>query len=68
YDGKAWVVYGHTPVKRPRIVNRTINIDTGCVFGNKLTGFRFPEHETVSVTSSMPYDASRFREDDGTQT
>lgn len=68
YEGKAWVVYGHTPVKRPRIVNRTINIDTVCVFGNKLTGFRFPEHETVSVTSSMPYDASRFREDDGTQT
>ncbi|MCY8857143.1 bis(5'-nucleosyl)-tetraphosphatase PrpE [Bacillus atrophaeus] len=62
YNGKAWVVYGHTPVKKPRIVNRTINIDTGCVFGNQLTAFRFPEHETVSVVSSMPYDESRFRE------
>ena len=55
------------PGKTPRIVNRTINIDTGCVFGNQLTGFRFPEHETVSVESSMPYDASRFREDHGRQ-
>nr|MDH3076600.1 bis(5'-nucleosyl)-tetraphosphatase PrpE [Bacillus velezensis] len=67
YEGKAWIVYGHTPVKRPRIVNRTINIDTGRVFGNQLTGFRFPEHETVSVESSMPYEASRFREDHGRQ-
>ncbi|KXZ13546.1 hypothetical protein AXI59_05060 [Bacillus nakamurai] len=65
YHGKAWVVYGHTPVKRPRIVNRTINIDTGCVFGNELTGFRFPEHETVSVKSWIPFDATRFREDAG---
>ncbi|MCG8395752.1 bis(5'-nucleosyl)-tetraphosphatase PrpE [Bacillus atrophaeus] len=62
YNGRAWVVYGHTPVKKPRTVNRTINIDTGCVFGNQLTAFRFPEHETVSVQSSMPYDQSRFRE------
>ncbi|MCY9072517.1 bis(5'-nucleosyl)-tetraphosphatase PrpE [Bacillus inaquosorum] len=61
YNGKAWVVYGHTPVKEPRKINRTINIDTGCVFGNKLTGFRFPEIETVSVPSSLPYDESRFR-------
>ncbi|MCY9124660.1 hypothetical protein MOE62_21385, partial [Bacillus inaquosorum] len=50
-----------TPVKEPRKINRTINIDTGCVFGNKLTGFRFPEIETVSVPSSLPYDESRFR-------
>jgi bis(5'-nucleosyl)-tetraphosphatase (symmetrical) len=61
YNGTAWVVYGHTPVKEPRIKNRTINIDTGCVFGNELTAFRFPELETVSVLSSMPYDETRFR-------
>jgi hypothetical protein len=27
------VVYGHTPVYTPEWLNRTINIDTGCVFG-----------------------------------
>ncbi|WFA06491.1 bis(5'-nucleosyl)-tetraphosphatase PrpE [Bacillus sp. HSf4] len=61
YRGKPWVVYGHTPVKSPRTLHHTINIDTGCVFGNMLTAFRFPELKTVSVTSSMPYDESRFR-------
>ena len=32
------VVYGHTPVPEPEWLNRTINIDTGCVFGGKLDG------------------------------
>ncbi len=33
YRGEALVVYGHTPVPEPEWLNRTINIDTGCVFG-----------------------------------
>ncbi|ALC80756.1 MULTISPECIES: bis(5'-nucleosyl)-tetraphosphatase PrpE [Bacillus] len=60
YQGKPWIVYGHTPVKEPRIFGRTINIDTGCVFGNKLTAFRYPEQTTISVPSSMPLDETRF--------
>ncbi|MDA1475898.1 bis(5'-nucleosyl)-tetraphosphatase PrpE [Bacillus changyiensis] len=61
YHGKPWVVYGHTPVKTPRMIHHTINIDTGCVFGNRLTAFRFPELITESVPSSLPFDESRFR-------
>ncbi|MCD7034991.1 bis(5'-nucleosyl)-tetraphosphatase PrpE [Metabacillus sp. GX 13764] len=60
YKGEPWIIYGHTPVKEPRIVNRTANIDTGAVFGGELTAFRYPEMETVGVGSSMPYDGSRF--------
>src|ERR1700678_3529214 len=37
YRGKALVVYGHTPVAQPEWLNRTINIDTGCVLGGQLT-------------------------------
>ena len=37
YRGSATVVYGHTPVPAPEWLNRTINIDTGCVFGGRLT-------------------------------
>ena len=48
YDGKPWIIYGHTPVKEPRQVHHTYNIDTGCVFGGKLTAFRYPEFELVS--------------------
>ncbi|ASS88106.1 bis(5'-nucleosyl)-tetraphosphatase PrpE [Geobacillus sp. FSL K6-0789] len=61
YHGSAWVVYGHTPVKTPRFVGRTVNIDTGCVFGGALTALRYPEMETVSVPSSMPYVPEKFR-------
>jgi len=49
YRGRAMVVYGHTPVEEACWLNRTINIDTGCVFGGKLTALRYPEKELVSV-------------------
>ena len=56
-----WIVYGHTPVAEPRFVNQTVNIDTGAVFGGKLTGLRYPEMETISVPSSLPFVAEKFR-------
>jgi polynucleotide kinase-phosphatase len=51
YRGAATVVYGHTPIVEPEWLNRTINIDTGCVFGGKLTALRYPEKEIVSAAS-----------------
>jgi protein phosphatase len=62
YEGKALIVYGHTPVTEVRWVGNTVNIDTGAVFGGKLTAIRYPEKEIVSVDSSMPYVAEKFRE------
>ncbi len=55
YRGRAIVVYGHTPVPQPEWLNRTINIDTGCVFGGKLTALRYPEKEIVSVQAKHTY-------------
>jgi protein phosphatase len=55
YRGRATVVYGHTPVPEPEWLNRTINIDTGCVFGGKLTALRYPEKELVSVPAKATY-------------
>ncbi len=55
YRGRAMVVYGHTPVGQPEWLNRTINIDTGCVFGGKLTALRYPEKELVSVPALKTY-------------
>ena len=55
YRGQAMVVYGHTPVATPAWLNRTINIDTGCVFGGKLTSLRYPENELVSVPAARVY-------------
>ncbi len=55
YRGRAMVVYGHTPVPESEWLNRTINIDTGCVFGGKLTALRYPERELVSVPAARVY-------------
>ena len=55
YRGRAMVVYGHTPVAEPAWLNRTINVDTGCVFGGKLTALRYPEQELVSVPAGRVY-------------
>jgi polynucleotide kinase-phosphatase len=55
YKGNAMVVYGHTPVPEAQWLNRTIDIDTGCVFGGKLTAMRYPERELVSVPALKVY-------------
>jgi protein phosphatase len=55
YRGPAIIVYGHTPVPEPEWLNRTINIDTGCVFGGSLTALRYPERELVSVPALHTY-------------
>lgn len=55
YRGNAVVVYGHTPVPQAEWLNRTINIDTGCVFGGKLTALRYPELETIAVDAARTY-------------
>ncbi|PEJ60806.1 hypothetical protein CN692_01575 [Bacillus sp. AFS002410] len=60
YKGKALIIYGHTPIKEPRELNNTINIDTGAVFGGKLTAFSYPERKITQVQSSMPYIEEKF--------
>jgi protein phosphatase len=55
YRGRATVVYGHTAVPSPQVVNNTIGLDTGCVFGGRLTALRYPERELVSVPAARVY-------------
>ncbi|WP_100330601.1 bis(5'-nucleosyl)-tetraphosphatase PrpE [Bacillus xiapuensis] len=61
YRGQSWIIYGHTPTREVRQIHRTANIDTGAVFGGKLTAFRYPEKTIVSVPSAMPYVPEKFR-------
>ncbi|MBW5484097.1 polynucleotide kinase-phosphatase [Streptomyces bambusae] len=53
YRGKAVVVYGHTPVPDTSWINNTICLDTGAVFGGKMTALRWPERELVDVPAEQ---------------
>ena len=55
YHGDAVVVYGHTPVREARWVHNTICLDTGVVFGGRLTALRYPERELVSVPAEREW-------------
>ena len=55
YRGRATVVYGHIAAKEVKPLNNTYCIDTGCVFGGKLTAFRYPERELAEVAALRQY-------------
>jgi len=52
YRGRAMVLYGHTPVPSAEWLNNTMCLDTGCVFGGKLSALRYPERTVVSVPAA----------------
>jgi serine/threonine protein phosphatase 1 len=43
------VIFGHTPFKEPLLQSNKIGIDTGAVYGNRLTCVQLPEMEFFSV-------------------
>lgn len=48
----AWekvIVHGHTPVRNIEISLNRINLDTGCVYGGRLSAMELPSHRTYSV-------------------
>ena len=55
YRGRATVVYGHIAGRDVKSLNGTYCIDTGCVFGGKLTAYRYPEREIISVDALKEY-------------
>lgn len=51
YKGDLFVVYGHTPVEKKIDRQNQLGIDTGCVFGNKLTCAIIAPEEGISLGS-----------------
>jgi serine/threonine protein phosphatase 1 len=45
------VVFGHTPFPRPWTMKNKIGIDTGAVYGNRLTCIELPEERFYSVAA-----------------
>lgn len=59
YRGAAEVIYGHTPLSETAWVNRTLCLDTGCVFGGALSALRWPEREIRAVPARRRYAAPK---------
>jgi predicted kinase len=55
--GQPWQVHGHTVTDNAFGDRdyRVVNVDSGCVFGGKLTAFRFPEVTLVQVDALKTY-------------
>lgn len=49
------IVWGHDPKPTPLIINNTVNIDQGAVFGGNLTAYSFPERKFISVKAKKDY-------------
>lgn len=49
------VVYGHSVYESPLIYKNTIGIDTGCVFGGRLTAVILPERKFISIPAKRQY-------------
>ncbi len=55
YRGATLIAYGHTPCPSATLVNNTVNLDQGCVFGGQLSALRYPERELINVPAARPY-------------
>ncbi len=49
------IFWGHDPKPEPKLINNTINLDQGCVFGGRLTFFRYPEQEIIQIDAKENY-------------
>jgi serine/threonine protein phosphatase 1 len=54
FDWGKTIVHGHTPINDCEILPYRINIDTGCVFGNKLSALALPSQEVYHIEKSKP--------------
>ncbi len=55
YRGDPYILYGHVAVRKAEWLNRTLDLDTGCVFGGSLTAMRYPEMELVTIPARRKY-------------
>jgi hypothetical protein len=60
YRGRKIVLFGHWPSKDPRIGRRALGLDTGCVYGGRLTAYIIELNQFVSVPARQPYVSKRM--------
>jgi hypothetical protein len=55
YAGEKIMLFGHWPAEQPRLGPRAIGLDTGCVYGNRLTAYIVDSDEFVDVPARFAY-------------
>jgi len=55
YRGRRVVLFGHWPAKAPRMAPRALGLDTGCVYGGRLTAYIIELNQFVSVVARRAY-------------
>jgi diadenosine tetraphosphatase ApaH/serine/threonine PP2A family protein phosphatase len=56
YRGEKIVLFGHWPALQPRRGPRAIGLDTGCVYGGRLSAFVIESNRLLSVPARRVYD------------
>ena len=56
YDGDQTVLFGHWPAREPRRAASAIGLDTGCVYGHRLTACIIETGQLESVPARRVYD------------
>jgi diadenosine tetraphosphatase ApaH/serine/threonine PP2A family protein phosphatase len=56
YDGEKFALFGHWPGAQPRRGPRALGLDTGCVYGRRLTAYVVETGELHSVAALRAYD------------
>ena len=56
YDGDKIILFGHWPANEPRRGKKAIGLDTGCVYGQRLTAYVVETQELVDVPARETYD------------
>ncbi len=64
YDGtQGFIVSGHHPFEEPKICEHAVDIDTGCVYGGKLTAAVFPVNEKRVETENVTFVSEKAKRD-----
>lgn len=61
YKSEKLVLFGHWPTAKPMRAPHAIGLDTGCVYGNRLSAYIPETEQIVSVPAFMAYDRPKKR-------
>ncbi|MEI8346745.1 MAG: PilZ domain-containing protein, partial [Pseudomonadota bacterium] len=57
------IVHGHTPIEHTVMYANRINVDSGCVYGRKLTALQLPQKITYTVAKQPSMEPARILKD-----